>query len=464
MIADWRNRRVTVMGLGRFGGGAGVARWLATAGADVLVTDQKPAEALAEGLAGLAGLPVRLRLGGHDQRDFCETDLVVVNPAVPERSPYLEAARSAGVPVTTEINLFVERCPARTIGVTGSVGKSTVTSMIGHVLECFESLGKTWLGGNLGGSLLDALPQIREHDTVVLELSSFQLERTPLVSWSPGIAVITNLDPNHIDWHGSFEAYAAAKQNICRFQKPGRDALVLGCGQSLDATAYEAAGRGLNVWRYGLEGDVPGAWPADTAGASTICPLRWDVPPLAAPGLHNRENAAAALTVASLLNQPADAAIRALANFEGLPHRLHRVGVFDGVTYVNDSKSSTPQAALTAMRSFDAPLLVILGGYDKGADLTEMARFAAQRARLVACLGQTGPRIAAAVRDAGGRAELCDDLPAAVALCRAHAAPGDTILLSPGCASWGMFADFRERGERFAALARGGAANPTDNK
>jgi UDP-N-acetylmuramoylalanine--D-glutamate ligase len=455
MIQDWRNKRVTVMGLGGFGGGVGVTRWLAAAGARTVLTDKAPPDKLRASLDQIADLDLTLHLGGHEGRDFRDADVVVVNPAVPESSEFLQVARDAGVPITTEINLFVERCPARCVGITGSVGKSTVTAMIGHVLEEGAKgsrdqglKGRVWVGGNIGKSLLDGLGRITADDIVVLELSSFQLQRTPAVHWSPHVAVITNITPNHLDWHGSFEAYVAAKLNLVRFRRPGHDVVVIQDTAELRRTYGAAFGSEAGVWRYGLEGDAP---VAERDGRR----LRWPQLRLGVPGRHNRENAAAALTVAQALGVADDVALEALATFEALPHRLQKIAERGGVTYYNDSKSTTPEAAITALRAIDAPLLVILGGYDKGSDLRPVAEEAARRARFAACIGKTGHGLAQSVQQAGGDAEHLPDLRAAVAACRARARPGDVVLLSPACASWDQFIDYRARGELFAKLARG---------
>ncbi len=463
MIADWKKKRVTVMGLGGFGGGVGVTRWLAAAGAKVVVTDKAPAEKLRASLDQIADLDVTLHLGAHDPRDFRDTDVVVVNPAVPETSEFLDLARAAGVPITTEINLFVERCPARCVGVTGSVGKSTVTAMIGQVLsKGFEGLrdqgieGRVWVGGNIGKSLLEGSGQITAADLVVLELSSFQLQRTPLVRWSPHVAVITNITPNHLDWHGTFAAYAAAKLNLVRFQQRVRDMTVIQDTPELRRTFEQLRGDVSGIWRYGLDGAVPAA-----AMQASVTPspddrrCQWDGLRLPVPGRHNRENAAAALTVAHALGVPDDVAVAALATFEALPHRLQKVAERDGVTYYNDSKSTTPEAAVTALRAIEAPLLVILGGYDKGSDLRPVAEEAARRTRFAACIGKTGPGLAQAIQGIGGEANVFPDLRAAVAACRQRARSGDVVLLSPACASWDQFIDYRARGELFSRLARG---------
>lgn len=448
MIRDWKNKRVTVMGLGRFGGGVGVTRWLASRGAKVLVTDNAPPAKLQQALEQIADLDVELRLGEHRESDFRQTDLVVVSPAVPDSNSYLRTARDAGIGITTEINLFVERCPARVGGVTGSVGKSTTTAMIGHVLERSLTNRRTWVGGNLGVSLLDSLDNITAADLVVLELSSFQLARTPAVRWSPHLAVITNISPNHLDWHGDFAAYVAAKLEIVRFQEPARDTIVIGDHENLRHHLDQTRGALAGIWRYALDKDTPTATCDDQR-------IRWENVKLAIPGRHNLENAAAALTVAHVLGVESEQAVAALATFAGLEHRLQRVAVRDGVSYYNDSKSTTPEAAITAISAIDAPLLIILGGYDKGSDLTPVAEFAAKRTRFAACIGKTGPTLVEAIHAAGGQAGLFANLPDAVIACRKRARPGDAVLLSPACASWDMFPDYRIRGDEFTRLAVG---------
>lgn len=455
MIDDFKGLRVTVMGLGRFEGGVAVTRWLAERGAQVCVTDQEPREKLANSLEQIADLPVELRLGGHAERDFCEAELVVVNPAVPPGSPFVAVARAAGVPVTTEINLFVERCPARTVGVTGSVGKSTTTSMIAHALTKTLRGRRVWVGGNLGKSLLDSLGEMTADDIAVLELSSFQLERTAAVRWSPDVALITNITPNHLDWHGGFAAYAAAKLNIVRYQDPARDSIIIRDTPELRGYFDQLFGDLAGIWRYGVEEGAPVARRQSTPAVDCDDQrCAWPDLELIAPGLHNRENAAAALTAAHVLGVEGRAATAALADFAGLEHRLQRVCARDGVAYYNDSKSTTPESAITAIHAIDAPLLLILGGYDKGSDLTPVARLAAARARYSACVGKTGPGLRDSIVAAGGAAELFDTFEAAVLACRARARAGDAVLLSPACASWGMFEDFRRRGELFCRLVR----------
>ncbi len=457
MIRDWKNKRVTVMGLGRFGGGVGVTRWLAGQGASVTVTDSADEEQLSESLAAIADCDVRLALGGHDEADFRGADLVVASPAIPTDSIFLNAAREAGVPITTEINLFAERCPARCVGVTGSVGKSTVTAMIGHVLTaCLPEGRRAWVGGNIGGSLLDQLETIGERDVVVLELSSFQLDWTPAIRWSPHVAVVTRVTPNHLDRHGSFAAYLAAKLNILRFQDPQRDAIIIQDDAELRGNVELMFGDLAGVWRYSLHEGTPSATlQSNSAVEADDRRVAWPGLRLAVPGRHNRLNAAAALTVAEVLEVPAERAAAALADFRALPHRIQLVAEREGVAYYDDSKATTPEAAVTAIAAIERPLLLIVGGYDKQIDLQPLAAAAAPRAVYAACIGQTGPLLERLIREHGGEAERHASFEQAVRACRERARPGDAVLLSPGCASYGMFKDYRERGLRFAALLSG---------
>ncbi len=447
---DLAGRRVVVMGLGRFGGGVGVTRYLARQGARVVVTDRLGEGELRDSLGKIADLKnVTYRLAGHAERDFREAELVVANPAVPPDNEYLAAARAASVPVTSEIRLLTQRLPdrRRVIGVTGSAGKSTVTAMIGHILKrCVGSNPKSdirnprpprvWVGGNLGGSLLECLDDIAAEDWVVLELSSFMLHGLAEDRWSPHIAVVTNIAPNHLDWHGSFEAYVAAKQAIFDHQQPG-DIAVLGAG----VTEHLRPGVGHVIEQH-VGPPLPG---------TRICE---DLPelPLNLPGAHNVRNAVCALDALWAVGITGADAAAALADFTGLPHRLQLVAEHAGVRCYNDSKATTPEAARLAIASFDAGCVhAILGGYDKGSDLAALARFARAHCRAIYTIGGTGEVIADAAEAGDGQAEVvrAGELDAAVGEIARRARRGDVVLLSPGCASWDQFASYEQRGARF---------------
>ena len=425
------------MGLGRFGGGVGVARWLIEQGADVLVTDLQTADRLDASVAALGDAAgtgrLSFRLGEHREEDFAGCDLLVANPAVPRpwENPFIGAARDAGVGITTEIGLAIERLASdeaargRTIGVTGSAGKSTTASMIAHALG---GLGHpTHLGGNIGGSLLGTIDRIGRDDWVVLELSSAMLHW--LGGWSPGVAVVTNVAPNHLDWHGTVEHYIECKRKLTARQRSG------------DAAVF---------------GHMVGEWPTPPGVGVHRLETAARVDGLAIPGAHNASNAALAREAIERLGVgDSRAAIEAaLRTFAGLPHRLCLLGERGGVRYYDDSKSTTPEATVLALDAFDEQgglgrVHLIAGGYDKGSDLSPIAARAGGIAGLY-CIGATGEAIAAG---AGGSARVCGSLSRAMADISGRAADGDIVLLSPGCASWDQFENFEERGAAFAALA-----------
>lgn len=424
------NLRVTVIGLGRFGGGIGVTRWLCGQGARVTVSDSADADALADSVRQLDGLDVALHLGGHDEADVLDADLLVVNPAVPKDIPLLARAAEAGVPRTSEINLFLERCSAPVVGVTGTVGKSTTTAMLGQVLARRFT---THVGGNIGVSLLETLGEIAPDHAVVLELSSFQLEDTPLVGISPHVALVTNIAPNHLDRHGTYEAYAEAKRNIFRFQHDG-DVLLL------NGTCADLA-----------------EWQAPLPARTEFFDPAGEPFELALPGSHNQANAQGAWAAAGQFGIDRPTAAAVLADFASLPHRLQFVARRDGVRYYNDSKCTTPQGAVVALGAF-APrtAVMIVGGSDKGASFDALGAALAKRAKAVVALGATRQRIIDAVeacRSGDAPAvEIAADLPTAVTLAQTQAAPGDAVVLSPACASYDMFTNYEHRGAAFVDL------------
>lgn len=422
-----QGQRVVVMGLGRFGGGVGAARYCVRHGADVLVTDLLEENQLTASLAELRDLPIEYRLGEHNVSDFTKADLVIVNPAVDRReNRFLRAGEAAGVRWTSEIEMLIERLPSRerTIGVTGTAGKSTTVAMIGHALATCVDASRVHVGGNLGGSLLDVVDDLTDEDWVVLELSSFMLET--MGDWSPHIAVVTNLSDNHLDRHETLAAYSAAKQRLLKFQS-SEDCVVLGA-------------------------DVAD-WASCTPAKATVVKDPLDAQ-LLTPGEHNRLNAAMALAAARCAGVPPLESIRALEQFPGLPHRLQFLCEHNGVMFYNDSKSTTPASAALAIDAFKPGTLhLILGGYDKKADLKELARHAAERCVAIYTIGQTGNAIAEAAGKCEGAVcavHRCGTLEKAAEKAIAQAKAGQTVLLSPACASWDQFDHFEQRGRHFA--------------
>lgn len=451
---DLSGCRVLVVGLGRWGGGVAVTRWLVEQGAKVVVTDSADGEALSESLKSLEGVDVAFRLGRHDERDLDEADLVVLNPAVNKRtSDFFRSILQRGVPYTTEINLFCARCPATIVGVTGTFGKSTTAAMIAAVLDRAIERGESgyrraWLGGNIGRSLLPELSGVSPRDVVVLEISNAQLEDLPLIPRRPELAVITNIEPHHLDRYEHLDGYIEAKLNILPVDG---STLPLVHG-SLDSAVLELiAGRPVRA--------IPVVQPES--------PLA-----LRVPGEHNRANAACAMTVAHSLGVGDATARAALAEFAGLPDRLAHVGTIDGADYFNDSKSTAPASTVVALRSFDRPVVALVGGLEIDDSIDACVAELRNRCRAVIGVGAMGRRFTEALRRLGpavradepgdhGAASACKccvaaDLVEAVAEARRLARPGDVVLLSPGAPSFDQYSNYRQRGAHFHRLVLGG--------
>ena len=417
------------MGLGHFGGGVAAARWLARQGAVVTVTDLADEATLAESLAALRDEPIaQFHLGGHREADFREAELVVVNPAVRPENPWLKIARDAGARLSSEIELFLEACPAPTIGVTGSNGKSTTAAMTASILRAEGR--RTWLGGNIGVSLLEHLDEIGPEDWVVLELSSFQLWHLDRGTRMPRIAVVTGCTPNHLDWHGSFDEYVLAKQRMLAEQTADDLAVLNTCDAEVAS------------WRGVVRGRL---LPAVEDR---------DIPPLPVPGRHNRLNAACAAAAAIGAGCDRAAIERGLVSFEALPQRLQRFASIDGRSFYNDSSSTTPESTIAALRSIDQPIWLLAGGRDKGCDLGSLAAAVAEHVRGAAFFGGVGPHLRDLVT-AEKSPCLCTattTLAEALRWCWDRSSPGDAVVLSPACASSDQFRNFRSRGEQFVEM------------
>jgi UDP-N-acetylmuramoylalanine--D-glutamate ligase len=461
MKIDYRGQRVTIMGLGHFGGGVAATRWLAGQGAVVTVTDLAGEDTLADSLAMLDGVRIaRMRLGRHREEDFSGADLIVVNPAVRPDSPWLAVTRRSGARLATEVELFMENCPARIVGVTGSNGKSTTAAMIAAILggqggqsefrgedamRSVEDIGlprgacepgraagrHVFLGGNIGRSLLEESPQIGPEDWVVLELSSFQLWHFSAAARMPQIAVVTGCTPNHLDWHGNFAHYAAAKQRILTGQG-GEDVAVLN-GMDAEVAGWRNLARGRAI--------VVECVPAKLCGRHVE---------------HNRVNAALAAAAATAAGCGDEEIRRGLESFRSLPQRLEWVAVIEGRRFYNDSAATTPESTIAALRSLDVPVWLLAGGKGKGADLGPLALEIGRRVRGAAIFGSVREELRSLV--AGSNAELpcaaVDTMDEALGWCWRRSRPGEAIVLSPGVASTDQFRNYRERGERFAELVQ----------
>ncbi|MCH8825052.1 MAG: UDP-N-acetylmuramoyl-L-alanine--D-glutamate ligase [Planctomycetes bacterium] len=423
MRIDPTGKNITVMGLGRFGGGVGVSRWLVGQGAKVTITDLLAESELADSLEQISDLveagSIKLRLGEHIETDFTCCDLVIANPAVPKpwENKFLQAATKANIPITTEIRLLVEQLDrSHTIAITGTAGKSTTSAMIHHILSHCKL--KSHFGGNIGGSLLNELDNIKPNDWIILELSSAMLYwlgedvgYKGAAGWSPHIAALTNIQENHLDWHGSFAHYQQCKQNIFAYQQSGDHAIK---GDDLK--------------------------PAD------------ELIKLSIPGAHNQSNAQLAVaTICAATDINKIDAINSLNSFTGLPHRLQLVASHNGQRFYNDSKSTTPNSTVLAVESFDEPekIHLIAGGYDKGSDLSPIAAISTKIAGLYT-VGSTGKQLANNAN--APHREFCQTLENAVTCALKRMGQNDILLLSPGCASWDQFDNYQMRGEAFYKL------------
>jgi UDP-N-acetylmuramoylalanine--D-glutamate ligase len=454
LIADrFDGVRVTVMGLGTRGGGVGVARYLAEQGAVVTVTDMKPEEALAGPLGELAGLPIRFVLGRHDERDFTPdgADIVVRNPGVRRTARLLQLARDTGVAIEMEMSIFFRACPAPIIGITGTKGKTSTAFLCAAMLSAWDQ--RTVLAGNMGISALATLPQIEPDTPVVIELSSWQLEALAEHRLAPNIAILTNISEDHLDAYDSYADYAATKRSITSAQTTS-DTLILNAD---DPEVWRAASEtNARVIPFG-QGDreTDGVWREDETLTARLGGERLAVripanPTLAGP--HQGLNIAAATAAALCRGATVTAIEHGLAGFQGVRDRMEVVAEINGVTYVNDTTATAPAAVLAALTRYaDRPIRLIAGGADKRADLTPMVEAAGAHADVVYLLqGSATPTLKELLEGAGVPLEgPFDTMQEAVQAATAHTAAGDVVLLSPGCASFGLFQDEFHRGACF---------------
>jgi len=451
---ELKSKRVTVMGLGRFGGGVGAVKFLVDRGARVTVTDLLDEADLAESLAALDGYKLQsLHLGGHRKADFSDADLVVVSPAVPPDNPYVEIARYHGVPLTGETGLFWRFNRGRIIGVTGTNGKSTTAAMVHAILNAVGF--NSWLGGNIGRSLLPDVDSITPNDWVVLELSSFQLHDLDSLPSSPDVAIVTNCVPNHLDWHGSVDEYRHAKQAILRWQTP--EALSILNQDDEGVAGWSTYGKRLwfgtaDLGRPGVFAVSDGMLFRDEDQERTFPLADW----LQLPGKHNLQNAMAAACAVMAIGVPESAVKEGLATFAPLPHRLEQVAEINGRRFFNDSLATTPESVVVALASLADPVILMAGGYDKQVDLSLMADAIADRTKAVALMGQTAADLGdlLAKRCPSHLMRECRSFDEAFGWACSLSSPGDVVLLSPGCASYDWFPNFAARGERFAELAK----------
>jgi len=437
--------KATVVGLAREG--LALTRYLATHGDEVTVTDAKPAGELQTEIEQLSDLSVQYALGGHPGKVLDGADVIYLSPGIkPHQPPF--AGRTN---LSSLIERFFQRCAAPIVGVTGSAGKTTTTTLLGKMIE--QGPKRVWVGGNIGRPLINELDDIRAEDLVVLELSSFQLNR---LQRSPHVAVVTNITPNHLDWHNeSMQEYIDAKANIVAHQEATDVAILNAADKESNSLALRTAARVLrwNGKDAYLRGDRLLLRGHDSE--YELCRTQ----ELQIPGRHNVDNVlAASLTAFALGISPQS--IRDVAiHFQGVPHRLQLVRELDGVAFYNDSIATAPERTLAALAVFDQPIVLIAGGRDKHLPLDSLAAEAARKVKSVVLLGEAAGLLEEAFAAGKARAgsfqpaiqRVCD-LPEAVRTAQREASPGDVVLLSPACTSYDMFKDFEDRGREFTRL------------
>jgi UDP-N-acetylmuramoylalanine--D-glutamate ligase len=441
------------MGLGRFGGGAAAVKWLVEQGDQVTLTDHLPIDQLEKGLDLLAPdrpgqlseeelidylcatVPLEAAaFGRHQESDFRDAELIVVNPAVRPDNRFLKIASQAGIATTTEIGLFLDACPAHVIGVTGSNGKSTTAAMVAHLLRCGGK--KVWLGGNSGGSLLGEICNMTSDDWTVLELSSFQLARLAPGTRLPEIGVVTNFSPNHLDWHRDLDDYRRAKLRIFS-NRAKMDTVLLG---------PKLIGNGTKTgWNPRIDGPIE---PLYELGPTLQ---------LKVPGRHNRENGQIAATVARAVGIDEQSILDGLSSFVGLPGRLELIGTIASKSYINDTTSTTPESTVVALESLaeqGRPVWLLAGGATKGCESESLVQATVNRASGAAFFGQVGRQLAEKVVEQKGHPPVnaFKTLDEAFDWCQKSSEPDAQIVLSPGFSSHDQYTNFVARGEHFQQL------------
>ena len=445
---------MVIVGAGRQG--VATAAYLAAHGARVTLTDARPINQLQSAFDRLSGVEIEWHVGGHPAEMLEHADLLILSGGVPSDLPLVQDALARGIPISNDSQLFLELTPSKVIGITGSAGKTTTTMLVGRMLKAMEGgqVRRAWVGGNIGNPLITDVGQMTESDIAVMELSSFQLE---WMTRAPHIAAILNIAPNHLDRHATMQAYVAAKAHILDFQTAADIAILNREDTATWALSERASGR---VWAFGhaeLPAGQLGAfvrgesiWLRNEEGERAILPLA-DIELI---GAHNQLNVVAAVTNAAAAGASAEAIQNGVRGFRGAPHRLEWVRSLNGVDWYNDSIATAPQRAEAALRSFDRPVVLLLGGRDKRLPWDDLAQLAAKKARHVVLFGEAAPMLTDVFKKAAPTlaSSLAPDLARAVKAAAAATQPGDLVLLSPGGTSFDEFVDFEARGEHFRQL------------
>lgn len=444
-VLEVRGKRVLIYSLGIEG--RDLATWMLRQGAHVTISDTRSDSQLAAaGATPPAG--IEMLVTGRPLLDADGFDLVAVSQSVLRHSPALVRARSLGIPITSQMRLFLQLCPGRLIGITGSSGKSTTTALMGAMAARSEV--EHIVGGNIGEALLGRLNEITPATTVILEISHTQLQYTER---SPAIAAVTNVTPNHLDQF-NWDEYVGLKRNILAYQRPDDVAVLNSDDQTSRALSTSVHGRLL--WTS-LTGEIAGdgAWVEDgrillRSGRRVREIMR--AGDIRLRGRHNLANAVMACAIADSAGLPHQAIAAAASAFRGVPHRLEIAGHAGGALWVNDSIATSPERTMAGLLSFDEPVVLLLGGREKNLPLDGLQQLARQRCRAVVCFGEAGPLFRDAMVAAGVSTGIVTTLAEAVARAAEIAQPGDAVLLSPAGTSFDAYPSFEARGQAFREL------------
>ena len=458
-----KDKRITIMGLGLNQGGLGVARFLAKACAKILITDLKNRKELGPSLEKLKDFDIKYILGRHQEEDFINTDMVIQNPAVPHNSKYLKIARTHGIPIETDLGLFLQLCPSKNIiAVAGTKGKSTVSQLIYHIFK--EAQKDTILAGNIGISVLDILEKITPQTWLILEISTWQMEGIKNRKFQPQTAVLTNILPDHLDRYPNYKDYIRSEKLIFKHQSPN-DNLVINYDNEETVKIKKETGLPI-YWFSAKEKIEPGCYLENDKlvfqlGEYKIAFAK--ISDFALPGLHNLENILAASTVGFIHNIPGKIILKALNNFPGIPYRLEFIREFKGVKFYNDTCATTPEATLAALESFPKQsIILILGGKDKKLNYENFGEVIGKNKEIKKIILLQHPAYDASQKMlsvlkkhlGSDKIILTSNLKVGVEAALQQARVNDIILLSPAAASFGIFKNEFDRGDQFNKIVK----------
>lgn len=455
-LIDLKNKKITVMGLGLLGGGIGTVRFLSSAGAKIIVTDIKSKEDLKTSLEKLKDIKnITYVLGQHRPEDFTKTDMVIKNPAAPWSNKYVQMALEKNIPVEMDSSLFFQFCKAPIVGITGTKGKTTTTSLIYEILKL---AGKNPVKVGVGQtSVLDKLKDLKKDSIVVFELSSWRLSGLGKSKLSPQIAVITNIYPDHLNYYKSMEEYIRDKKNIFLHQNKENSCVISADNEVVKGFEAEVKSRLIKFSKNkitegkGVYLENSSIYFNDGIDEKKIIEAR----DIKLRGEHNLENVLAAIGAAAALGVKAEVIKKAVSDFQGVAHRLEKVRELNGVAYYNDTAATTPEAATFALNSFSESIVLIAGGADKNLKMEKFSKAIAQKVKAVVFLKGAGTdKIISALKKVDGELaekefRIVESMEKAVELARMEAQSGDVILLSPGAASFGLFLNEFDRGDKF---------------